>query len=74
MDAPRTDILEVVVADLADAPAGSIGKVAKAAGLSYFTLIKIVRGKSKNPRHQTVERLRVYYQSLDDREIPQQAA
>jgi predicted transcriptional regulator len=55
------DILELVRSDLKAASLARQNEVAKAAGVPWSTLRKIVDGDTRNPRYDTVERLRGYY-------------
>ena len=74
------DILETVRADLSGATLARQNEVAKACGVPWATLRKIVDGATTNPRYGTVERLRAYYMSPAERGVtvpdsaPQQAA
>ena len=55
------DILELVRTDLKDATLARQNEVAKAAGVPWSTLRKIIDGDTQNPRYDTVERLRAHY-------------
>jgi len=39
--------------------------IANKAGVPYWTIAKLVQGKTKNPRINTVERLRRYFEDLE---------
>lgn len=55
------DILSQVRADLKGASIARQEEVARAAGVPWATLRKIIDGATENPRYATVERLRAYY-------------
>lgn len=57
------DILEQVRTDLTGATLERQREVAAAAGVPWSTLRKIVDRATENPRYDTVERLRAYYQA-----------
>jgi hypothetical protein len=67
------DILQTVRADLQDAPIKRQREVAAAIGLSFWTLRKIIDGRTKQPRYGAVEKIRAYYLSPRDFHGPPRA-
>lgn len=64
------DILEIVRTDLKGAGLARQNQVAAACGVPWSTLRKIIDGDTANPRYETVEKLRAYYMSPRERELP----
>lgn len=60
------DILAKIRADLKGATLARQQEVADAAGVPWATLRKIVDGDTENPRYDTVERLRAYYEPRNE--------
>lgn len=54
------DSVTYVKTRLAAAPHSRIREVADAAGIPFYTALKIVKGETKNPGYNTVEPLRAY--------------
>jgi len=40
---------------------GNWAKVARGAGIGYFTVVRIASGRSKHPRYETIEKLDKFF-------------
>ena len=61
-------LLEYAVKRL-DATKGNWPRVARAADVEYFWLVKLANGKLKNPSYHTVEKLAKYLKSVDVKKV-----
>jgi hypothetical protein len=57
------DSIEYVKTKLAAATHAEIRAVANASGVPFHTVLKIVKGETKNPGYRTVEPLRAYLEA-----------
>jgi hypothetical protein len=55
------DALELVRSKLMGKPLSELGVVSAATGVSTSTIYKIVKGITKNPRHNSLEPLRAHF-------------
>jgi predicted transcriptional regulator len=59
-----SNLLSDVIARLQSAR-GHWPHISQQSGVPYWTIAKIVQGASKNPRINTIERLRRYFEETD---------